>query len=96
MSVTNVLDSRKLCNCFIHFINSMISTMYEERLENKILPSILFFSVFFILVPTGILLLVNNFKLSFQFFPQHHFSISTVLKIALLRVGDIKDVARVT
>lgn len=49
-----------------------------------------FFPAFLLLIPSGILLFKNDFKLSFEFFfSQHHFGISIILNIALLRVEDI-------
>lgn len=86
-SVSNVLDSMKLCDCFTSFINSVIFTMHAERQETNVLTSILFFLLFSF---NSHWLLVNNFKVSLEFFSQHHFSISTFLKLALQRVGDIK------
>lgn len=48
-----------------------------------------FVPAFLLLIPSGILLFKNDFKLSFEFFfSQHHFGISIILNIARIRVED--------
>lgn len=77
----------KLCDCFVCFINFVISTIYTEK-RTIFSHQYYFFLLFFI--PTDILLFINDFKFNFEFFcSQHYFGISIILKTT----SKVRDIA---